>query len=1012
MLKLVINFNKKLLITCIFLMLIFNCISVNPSAANLKPDLQIIDLDAPTEMTQEEEVEIIVKVQNKGDKNISAGEIIEVGIFLDKNPTVVSSNSTNKGLDIGNFTFVNLSWIPNLGDNKYHTLDVVVNYNDLIDEGDDYDNNIWSLLVFFSEIGTSLKVIDLDVIGTLKVNETVTVNTTVKNYGKSTKNKIIARLNSSEDGAVETAEKKAGLDRDETHVFTFEWTPSCFGSQKLFVDVGVGNDSHHIYEAIVRVGAVYLRWWDEDWHYRYFLMINGSGNYSETFNFTEYLNDLGVYSQIFEDDTLRIIRYSNNGEVIGIVDRFWYNESTFDASNGTLLWNVTNTAEEKYYCVYFDVEINSGLRVGLSENVGMLKSGNVQSIGKGLTEGWSAQIVEPIDGGFTFIDDPINITVSTDAMAKNVSAFIYMTENISHNFPQIDLSNTGGQISWINQTFYFDQEGNWTIEVNSSDDAGYYTMKTHEFFVGKPDLEVTDIVFTTDNPVTSPLIYINDTVNVSGVVISEEATVENVNVTLLIHHIADNITVVNETKTFTIIKGIDNYVSFEWVTNKTGKYNVTIFVDSENTTDELKEDNNELMEKVIVRDWPDLNVTGIVLPAGTIMEFDRVKFNVVIANDALWEAYHYEVKLFIEKNTMKYEDVKDSENFSIDANSTKTINLYWDSASPGSWLVGARITINESKKERKGANKFNNFRLAGPLNVSAIESNKPVIKNVTVAPENQKQGGRVVISAKVTDDSGLRSVKIQITDTDGDIYNATMIRTTDNFFKINFDNTTIFGKYTFVISAIDFSIKKNIGTYSGNFTIKKDSTKPEVSYFDISPKVQLANEDVTFTCIATDNIAINSVKAIISYPDGSSSEKNMILSDDDSKYIYTTSFDIPSKYSTKIEVRDKADNWATSQTKYFWITSDLKDTDNDGMLDDWEQKYNLNPKDPTDAALDKDGDGYSNLKEYEIGTNPAKDIFTENVAYRLSQYSWYLALSIVLFLVILFLAITGKRRRK
>ena len=40
------------------------------------------------------------------------------------------------------------------------------------------------------------------------------------------------------------------------------------------------------------------------------------------------------------------------------------------------------------------------------------------------------------------------------------------------------------------------------------------------------------------------------------------------------------------------------------------------------------------------------------------------------------------------------------------------------------------------------------------------------------------------------------------------------------------------------------------------------------------------------------------------------------------------------------------------------------------------------------------------------------DIFTENVAYRLGKYSWYLALSIVLFLVILFLAIIAKRRRK
>lgn len=40
------------------------------------------------------------------------------------------------------------------------------------------------------------------------------------------------------------------------------------------------------------------------------------------------------------------------------------------------------------------------------------------------------------------------------------------------------------------------------------------------------------------------------------------------------------------------------------------------------------------------------------------------------------------------------------------------------------------------------------------------------------------------------------------------------------------------------------------------------------------------------------------------------------------------------------------------------------DTDNDGMADDWEILYGLNPDDPNDHALDKDGDGYTNIEEY------------------------------------------------
>jgi hypothetical protein len=49
---------------------------------------------------------------------------------------------------------------------------------------------------------------------------------------------------------------------------------------------------------------------------------------------------------------------------------------------------------------------------------------------------------------------------------------------------------------------------------------------------------------------------------------------------------------------------------------------------------------------------------------------------------------------------------------------------------------------------------------------------------------------------------------------------------------------------------------------------------------------------------------------------------------------------------------------------------DDPDDDNDGMPDDWEAQYGLNPL-LNDAALDKDEDGYSNLEEYEAGTDPS-----------------------------------------
>jgi T5SS/PEP-CTERM-associated repeat protein len=46
------------------------------------------------------------------------------------------------------------------------------------------------------------------------------------------------------------------------------------------------------------------------------------------------------------------------------------------------------------------------------------------------------------------------------------------------------------------------------------------------------------------------------------------------------------------------------------------------------------------------------------------------------------------------------------------------------------------------------------------------------------------------------------------------------------------------------------------------------------------------------------------------------------------------------------------------------------DVDSDGIPNGWEQAHGLEPLNPDDAAADNDGDGMSNLAEYQAGTNP------------------------------------------
>jgi len=62
--------------------------------------------------------------------------------------------------------------------------------------------------------------------------------------------------------------------------------------------------------------------------------------------------------------------------------------------------------------------------------------------------------------------------------------------------------------------------------------------------------------------------------------------------------------------------------------------------------------------------------------------------------------------------------------------------------------------------------------------------------------------------------------------------------------------------------------------------------------------------------------------------------------------------------------------WLDSDGDGVGNNTDLDD-DNDGMLDSWELTYGLNPTDATDAALDDDADGLSNLQEYQHSTDPA-----------------------------------------
>ena len=356
---------------------------------------------------------------------------------------------------------------------------------------------------------------------------------------------------------------------------------------------------------------------------------------------------------------------------------------------------------------------------------------------------------------------------------------------------------------------------------------------------------------------------------------------------------------------------------------------------------------------------------------------------------------------------MSYTNKINISTFNININESKIINIYWDSAKPGKWLIGAIAVINDTKRDTNIVN--NRFLYPGFLLVTPLERIPPEISDVLITPTNQRQGSSVIITAKIIDKTGIESVAIKIRNPLNFSYEGNMVRKNINEFRFIFEATYNYGIYQFIINAIDNSYYKNTAVYNGSFVIIKDSESPVILYFDAQPNVQKIDEYVTISCVASDNLEIDVVTVTIEPPDISSYTENMELSND-GKYEYSNTYNTFGKYNYYIEVKDIAENVVVSEIGIFWVSSNVKDTDNDGLPDSWEREYNLDSQDLNDASLDLDNDGYTNLEEYEMGTNPLKDIFIENTAFRIKNNILFILGLIILFLFLTTLYYIGKRR--
>ena len=197
-----INFKRYFVIglALLFFFNFFNFSAVSESEG--KPDLEISYVDFPDDVTEDEEVEFVIKVKNKVNDetgeygNISAGTKIWISLKVDHVRVAVDYYSS--GLNVGDSVYINLSWTAELGAQSERQILIEVNYKkDIPESNGSENNNERPGVINVQEKDAELSITNVLTPDILVVNNSYTVSASVKNSGSATSESIRVFFNSS-----------------------------------------------------------------------------------------------------------------------------------------------------------------------------------------------------------------------------------------------------------------------------------------------------------------------------------------------------------------------------------------------------------------------------------------------------------------------------------------------------------------------------------------------------------------------------------------------------------------------------------------------------------------------------------------------------------------------------------------------------------------------------------------------------------------------------------------------